>query len=43
MSNEDLILAALGGLGPKYGPFVTSVTTRADPLSFDDFCGMLLS
>ncbi|OVA12015.1 hypothetical protein BVC80_1483g3 [Macleaya cordata] len=41
--DSDLVLYALGGLGPEYGSFVTSITTRLDPISFDDLHGYLLS
>lgn len=33
----------LAGLGPDYDPFVTSVTTRVEPLSIDEIYGHLLS
>jgi len=33
----------LAGLGPEYDPFVTSITTRLDPLSIDDMYGNLLA
>ena len=33
----------LGGLGPEYDPFVTSVLTRADPLSMEEIYGHLLT
>jgi len=33
----------LAGLGSEYDPFVTSITTRLDPLSLDDIYGHLLA
>lgn len=33
----------LAGLGPEYDPFVTSVTTRVDPLTVDELYGHLLA
>jgi hypothetical protein len=33
----------LAGLGSEYDPFVTSITTRLDPLSLDDIYGNLLA
>jgi hypothetical protein len=33
----------LKGLGSEYDPFVTSVTTRVDPLSIDELYGHLLA
>jgi len=33
----------LKGLGSEYDPFVTSVTTRVDPLSIDELYGHILA
>jgi hypothetical protein len=33
----------LAGLGSDYDPFVTSITTRLDPLSLDEIYGHLLA
>jgi hypothetical protein len=41
--NDFEIVSFLKGLGSEYGPFVTSVTTRVDPLSFDELYGHLLA
>ncbi|XP_043687482.1 uncharacterized protein LOC122638694 [Telopea speciosissima] len=41
--DNDLILYILGGLGPGYEPFVTAITTRADPISSEDLHSLLLS
>ncbi|OVA01418.1 hypothetical protein BVC80_8447g7 [Macleaya cordata] len=38
-----LVLYVLSGLGPEYGPFVTSMTTRPVPVTFDDLQGYLIS
>ncbi|OVA08197.1 hypothetical protein BVC80_1107g14 [Macleaya cordata] len=38
-----LVLYVLSGLGPEYGPFVTSMTTRPVPVTFDDLHGYLIS
>ncbi|OVA03809.1 Alcohol dehydrogenase superfamily [Macleaya cordata] len=38
-----LVLYVLSGLGPEYGPFVTSMTTRPMPVTFDDLQGYLIS
>ncbi|KAJ4744982.1 Copia-like polyprotein/retrotransposon [Rhynchospora pubera] len=45
MSDDDLSLAVLNGLGTDFNPFFAAIqaTTRRDPLSFDDLHGMLLS
>jgi hypothetical protein len=33
----------LGGLGFEYDPFITSVTTRVEPLSIEEIYGHLLT
>ncbi|XP_042479750.1 subtilisin-like protease SBT4.3 [Macadamia integrifolia] len=43
VSDSDVILHILRGLGSDYDAFATSVTTHIDPLSLDDFTGLLLS
>jgi gag-polypeptide of LTR copia-type len=44
-SDDDLIIAILNGLGPKYDSFVIFVTTAAHqtPFTFADLYGHLLS
>jgi outer membrane protein W len=43
VSDSEFTAYLLGGLGPKYDPFVTSVTTRVEPLSMDTLFGHLLA
>jgi gag-polypeptide of LTR copia-type len=45
ISDEDLVLVVLNGLGAEFNSFTVVVTTvsRRDPLSFTDIHGMLLS
>jgi gag-polypeptide of LTR copia-type len=45
VSDEDLTLVVLAGLGPDYNSFYAVVTTanRTDPISFPDLHGLLLS
>ncbi|KAL5731456.1 hypothetical protein ACHQM5_004181 [Ranunculus cassubicifolius] len=43
LDEDDVILHVLRGLGPEYGAFVTSITTRSTPISFTYLRGMLLS
>ncbi|KAK9266662.1 hypothetical protein L1049_021637 [Liquidambar formosana] len=43
VSDKDLVLATLRGVGTDYRDFATFVHTRAKPVSFDNLCGMLLS
>lgn len=43
VSDSMLVLYVLNGLGPEYGPFVTAMTTRAQPVLFADLQGFLLS
>ncbi|KAJ4790150.1 polyprotein [Rhynchospora pubera] len=45
MSEEDLVMATLNGLGSEYLPFITSITTslRSDPITFSDLHGLLLT
>ena len=38
-----MVAFLLAGLGPDYNPFVTSVTTRVEPLSVEEIYGHLLS
>lgn len=43
LQQGDIILTVLGGLGPEYDAFVTSVTTQFDPsMSFVDLQALLL-
>ncbi|KAJ3697958.1 hypothetical protein LUZ61_001663 [Rhynchospora tenuis] len=45
MSEDDLVIATLNGLGPDYLSFVTSITTalRSQSISFADLHGLLLN
>ena len=43
LNDFEIISFLLGGLESKYDSFVTSVTTRVDPLSIDELYGHLLA
>ena len=43
LSDTEMSSYILAGLGTEYDPFVTSVTTRVDPLSLDELYGHLLA
>ncbi|XP_047339815.1 uncharacterized mitochondrial protein AtMg00810-like [Impatiens glandulifera] len=43
ISQQNFILYALGGLGPKYESLPVAVTTRTDPIAIEDLQGMLLT
>ena len=43
LNDFEIVSYLLAGLGPEYDPFVTSVTTRVDPLSIDEPYGHLLA
>jgi hypothetical protein len=43
ISDSEFTASLLGGLGPEYDPFVTSVTTRVEPLSMNNLFGHLLA
>lgn len=43
VSDHDLLLYALSGLGPEYDPFVLTGTSRSEGISFKDLHGLLLS
>jgi hypothetical protein len=43
VSDSEFTASLLGGLGPEYDPFVTSVTTRVEPLSMNNLFGHLLA
>ncbi|KAF3652867.1 putative long chain base biosynthesis protein 1-like [Capsicum annuum] len=43
VSDDDLVLYILGGLGQEYNVVVVSVTTRAELISLADLRGLLLS
>ena len=43
LSNTEMSSYILAGLGTEYDSFVTSVTTRVDPLSLDELYGHLLA
>jgi hypothetical protein len=43
VSDFEFTAYLLVGLGPEYDPFVTSVTTRVEPLSMDTLFGHLLA
>jgi hypothetical protein len=42
LNDFDLISFLLAGLGSEYDAFVTSVTTRIDPISLEELYGHLL-
>jgi hypothetical protein len=43
VNDFEMVAFLLAGLGPDYDPFVTSVTTRVEPLSGEEIYGHLLS
>ena len=43
LNDFEIISFLLTGLGSKYNSFVTSVTTRVDPLSINELHGHLLA
>jgi hypothetical protein len=43
LNDFESVSFLLKGLGSKYDPFVTSVTTRVDPLSIDELYSHLLA
>lgn len=43
LSDTEMSSYILAGLGTEYDPFVTSITTRVDPLSLDELYGHLLA
>ncbi|KAK8943168.1 hypothetical protein KSP39_PZI009550 [Platanthera zijinensis] len=43
ISDSDLVMQVLAGLGPTYDSFVPSITTRLDDVSLEDLHGMLLA
>lgn len=43
LSEFEIVSFLLVGLGSDYDSFVTSVTTRVDPLSIEDLYGHLLA
>jgi hypothetical protein len=43
LNDFERVSFLLKGLGSEYDPFVTSVTTRVDPLSIDELYGHLLA
>ena len=43
LNDFEIISFLLAGLGSKYDSFVTSVTTRVDPLTVDELYGHLLA
>jgi hypothetical protein len=43
LNDFESISYLLAGLGSEYDLFVTSITTRLDPLSFDEIYGHLLA
>lgn len=40
---DEIIAYLLAGLGPDYDPFVTSMTTKSEPLTIDDVYSYLLA
>ncbi|GAV85481.1 UBN2 domain-containing protein [Cephalotus follicularis] len=43
VSKQDTILSILRGLRPEYDSFATSITAWLDPISLDEFIGLLLN
>ena len=43
LSDQELCLFILGGLGHEYESLIVSVTTRSDDLTIDDLQGILLN
>lgn len=43
LNSYETVSYLLAGLGTEYDPFVTSVTTRVDPLPLDELYGHLLA
>lgn len=43
LNDFELISFLLAGLGSEFDPFVTSVTTRVEPLSLEELYGHLLT
>jgi len=43
LNDFESVSFLLKGLGSEFDPFVTSTTTRVDPLSFDELYGHLLA
>jgi Reverse transcriptase (RNA-dependent DNA polymerase)/gag-polypeptide of LTR copia-type len=43
VSDEELVMATLNGLGPDFNSFTVVITTRNDPISFAEFQGMLFN
>jgi hypothetical protein len=43
LNDFEIVAFLLAGLGPDYDPFVTSVTTRVEPLSMEEIYDHLLS
>ncbi|XP_043713282.1 uncharacterized protein LOC122661837 [Telopea speciosissima] len=41
VSNRQMVLSLLHGLGPEYDGFVTSIMSRLEPIALDDFLGIL--
>ncbi|KAJ9692772.1 hypothetical protein PVL29_011723 [Vitis rotundifolia] len=42
VSEQDQIMAILGGLGPEYNPFVVTITSRAEPISVEELQSHLM-
>jgi len=43
LKDSELVSYLLAGLGSDYDPFITSITTRIDPISLDELFGYLLT
>ncbi|KAJ4817812.1 hypothetical protein LUZ62_030378 [Rhynchospora pubera] len=45
LTDDDMVLTAINGLGSEFNPFVAAITatSRSESLTFADFTGMLLS
>ena len=43
LRDDEVIAYLLAGLGPEYDPFVTSMTTKSEPLTLDDVFAHLMA
>uniref|UniRef100_A0A803NG15 Retrotransposon Copia-like N-terminal domain-containing protein n=1 Tax=Cannabis sativa TaxID=3483 RepID=A0A803NG15_CANSA len=43
VGNQDVILQLLNGLGPKYDPVVSGITSRSDELTLEEFQALLMA
>lgn len=43
VSETDMVVYIMNGLGPSYGPLMTVITTRSEKINLDELHGMLLN